>query len=110
MVSRAKQPPPPPQHVPRLQARPQLSTPVPQHSLQVPFEVQPHTLATPAPSHVSGFAHAPQSRIAPQPSLTVPQFFPSSAQVFGTHASDPHLFGPPPPHVGVDASQVPHAY
>lgn len=73
---------------------PQLSDGPPQPSGDVPH-VQPaghdvfgvHTpqmLAVPEPPHVSPSpVHAPQSSMPPQPSLTGPQLFPSSAQVCG---------------------------
>jgi hypothetical protein len=40
------------------------------------FGVQPQTLGVPLPPQVCGAVQVPQSRVAPQPSETVPQFFP----------------------------------
>src|SRR3954468_6674447 len=49
--------------------------------------VQPQTLLTPPPPQLAFPEQAPQSSVPPQPSLTVPQFFPRRSHVNGVHAS-----------------------
>jgi hypothetical protein len=98
----------PPLHVPQLAVRP------PQPSLAKPqlaptwahvFGTQvggapPHTLGNPPPPQISGGVQVPQLAVRPpQPSLTGPQFAPTSAQVFLAHGGTllPHTLGLPPP-------------
>ncbi|MDB5220278.1 MAG: hypothetical protein JWO86_8205, partial [Myxococcaceae bacterium] len=45
--------------------------------------------ALPPPPHVCGAKQLPQSRRAPQPFATCPQFAPASAQVRGVHGGAP---------------------
>src|ERR1700729_4607943 len=94
--SAGKQPPPPPQHVDFEQERPQLSTPTPQHSEQVLFEMQPQMFAPPPP-HVFGDVQlGPHETFPPHPFGTVPQLAPLGHCPVGVH---PHACAvPPPPH------------
>src|SRR4051794_6218464 len=45
----------------------------------------PQILATPPPPHVWGLVQLPQTRVPPQPSEIVPQFFPWAAHVVRAH-------------------------
>src|SRR5262245_12715929 len=45
----------------------------------------PQRFGTPPPPQVAGAAHVPQSMVPPQPSGTVPQFWPKEQVVAGTH-------------------------
>lgn len=70
----------------------------------------PQTFGVPPPPHESGEVQVPQLSALPQPSSTAPQFFPSSAHVFGVHAPFPHTLGvPAPPQVSPEAVQLPHS-
>jgi hypothetical protein len=53
---------------------------------------------------VSGPAQVPQFRVPPQPSPTVPQFFPCTAHVDGVQ---PHTWETPPPPQVCGAVQLP---
>jgi hypothetical protein len=54
-------------------------------SVSVAFELPPpHTLGMPPPPQVCGAAQLPQLSVPPQPSDTVPQFFPCALHVVGT--------------------------
>ncbi len=60
--------------------------------------MHPHTLATPAPPQLWPTPeHEPHARNPPQPSATVPQFFPSAPHVVGVHPHTPP--NPPPPQL-----------
>ena len=65
---------------------PQPSLSWPQLPWQTRGTHRPHTFAVPAPPHVKGASQLPQLSVPPQPSLTLPQSTPSSAQLFGTQA------------------------
>jgi hypothetical protein len=45
--------------------------------------LQPQRLSTPAPPHVAGGVHAPQSMRPPQPSAMLPQSLPCAPQLAG---------------------------
>jgi hypothetical protein len=123
-------PPPPhetpvPPHVPHaatVREAPQLSLSVtlpqffPSRAQNAALDsvVQPHTLVTPPPPHVTPVPeHAPQLavRAAPQLSLAVtsPQFLPRRVQnsVFVSAVQPQTFAAPPPPHV-MGAVHVPH--
>src|SRR5262245_21589043 len=52
---------------------------------------------------VCGVVQVPQSRVAPQPSLMLPQFLPWAAQVVGTQSCPQTLGVPLPPQVSGEA-------
>jgi hypothetical protein len=97
--------PPPPHVLGRAQVPhgltvrgvPQLSVPVTSPQFFPSLEqnevldsaVQPQTLVVPPPPQVLGRVQVPQSRIAPHPSLTLPQFLPCSAHVLGSQPQIP---------------------
>jgi hypothetical protein len=53
--------------------------------LQISGISHPQTLELPPAPQLCGETHVPQSSALPQPSGTLPQFFPSAAQVEGLH-------------------------
>src|SRR5262245_53348021 len=65
----------------------------------------PHTPGVPPPPQVSPAGQAPQSRVPPQPSPTIPQYLPpGGVQVTAWHIPPPvpqTLATPPPPQVSV---------
>ncbi len=64
--------------------------------------MQPQVFAV----HFSLPLHTPQDSVLPQPSSMVPQFAPSSVQVFG---EQPHTFAMPPPEHVFGAVQPPQS-
>jgi hypothetical protein len=62
--------------------------------------VGPQTFGVPPAPQVSPVPHVPQESTELQPSLMVPQFLPSAAQVVGVQGPVPQTFGvPAPPQV-----------
>ena len=78
----------------------------PVHVLPVPPGV-PHTLGVPPPPQDSPGPQVPQSRSAPQPSATGPQFACALVQVRGAQRGAPQTFAMPPPPQVVPLAQAP---